>query len=88
MRAGSEGERIESASDTYSVTGTYAILFAVDSAAAFVSAVREADTLRVAYIVTDDESQFRVIAAQLPSAIETVRLYAAYLDNAKMISRG
>jgi len=88
MRAGSEGERIESASDTYSVTGTYAILFAVDSAAAFVSAVRGADTLRVAYIVTDDESQFRVIAAQLPSAIETVRLYAAYLDNAKMISRG
>lgn len=43
--------------------------------------------MRIAYIVTDDETQFQVVAAQLPGHVEPVRLYAAYLDNFKIAPR-
>ncbi len=45
------------------------------------SAVRAKPELRIAYIVTDDETQFQVVAGQLPHSVQPVRLYAAYLDN-------
>ena len=63
---------------------TYAILFNVDSSSAFIAAVRAADDVRIAYIVTDDETQFQIVAAQLPAHVAPVRLYAAYLDNFKI----
>lgn len=87
LRAGAEGALISESNDTFQVTDTYAILFNVDSSSAFVSAIRAADDLRIAYIVTDDESQFQVVAAQLPAQVEPVRLYAAYVDNFKISPR-
>jgi adenine-specific DNA-methyltransferase len=87
LRAGAEGAPLSEPNDTFQQTDTYAILFNVDSASAFVSAVRAADDVRIAYIVTEDETQFQVVAAQLPVHVDPVRLYAAYLDNFKIAPR-
>lgn len=79
MRAGSEGRRIDTPNTTFDLTDVYAILFNVDASRAFLDAVHKAAGVRVAYIVTDDESQYQAIASQLPDGVEAVRLYESYL---------
>jgi adenine-specific DNA-methyltransferase len=81
MRAGRRGSKISTTAKPFGIAETYAILFDLDAAAGYVTAVRASASLRIAYIVTDDETQFQVVAAQLPHTIVPVRLYAAYLDN-------
>jgi len=88
LKAGSEGSRIERPCDTFAMADTYAILFGMDSSAGFVKAVRNVQGLRVAYVVTDDATQFQVVAAQLPASVESMRLYSAYLDNFRIVGRG
>ena len=46
------------------------MLFDLDAAADFVEAVRVSRRLEVAYIVTDDEKQFQIVADQLPRRVE------------------
>lgn len=84
LRAGAAGIRVEASDQPFVLADAYAILFDLDNAAAFVAAVREAQSLRIVYIVSDDEAQFQIIAAQLPSRFEAVRLYAAYLEGFKV----
>lgn len=79
MRAGSEGRRIDERSDTFDVSDTYAVLFNVDASRPFLAAVDKAEGLRIAYIVTDDETQYQAVAGQLPDGVESVRLYESYL---------
>ena len=79
LRAGSEGRRIEERSDTFDVADTYAVLFNVDASKPFLAVVEKADGLRLAYIVTDDETQYQAVAGQLPEGVESVRLYESYL---------
>lgn len=79
MRAGSRGRIIEKQLDTFDVAETYAVLFSVDASRRFLSALEGADGPRIVYIVTDDETQFQAIAGQLPSGVESVRLYESYL---------
>lgn len=79
MRAGSEGRRIDARTDTFDVADTYAVLFNVDASRPFLAAVDKADGLRIAYIVTDDETQYQAVAGQLPDGVESVRLYESYL---------
>lgn len=79
MRAGSEGRRIDERSSTFDVADTYAVLFNVDESRPFLAAVDKAEGLRIAYIVTDDETQYQAIAGQLPEGVESVRLYESYL---------
>ncbi|UNX54868.1 site-specific DNA-methyltransferase [Georgenia sp. TF02-10] len=79
MRAGSEGRRIDERSDTFDVADTYAVLFNVDASRPFLAAVDKAEGVRVAYIVTDDETQYQAVAGQLPDGVESVRLYESYL---------
>jgi adenine-specific DNA-methyltransferase len=81
FRAGSEGRRIKSVEEPFAVADAYAILFNLDAAAAFIAAVRAKAMLCAAYVVTDDETQFQVVARQLPQGVDAIRLYAAYLDN-------
>lgn len=81
LRAGARGTRIEDSEQPFALADTYAVLFDLDNAAAFVAGVRKKRSLRVVYIVSDDEAQFQIIAAQLPAKLETVRLYAAYLES-------
>ncbi len=79
MRAGSEGRRIEQRSDTFDVADAYTVLFNVDASRDFLAAIDKVESLRLAYIVTDDEAQYQAIAGQLPDGIESVRLYETYL---------
>lgn len=79
MKAGSQGRRIATTSDTFDIADTYGVLFNLDSASGFVKAVATADDLRVGYIITDDEKQYQMIADQLPRKVQPVRLYESYL---------
>ena len=51
----------------------------MDASRAFLEAVDGAEGLRVAFIVTDDESQYQAVATQLPEGVESVQLYESYL---------
>lgn len=79
MRAGAEGRRIDGRTDTFDVADTYGVLFNVDASREFLATLVKADELRVAYIVTDDETQFQAVAGQLPEGVSAVRLYETYL---------
>ncbi|PWJ23262.1 adenine-specific DNA-methyltransferase [Branchiibius hedensis] len=80
MRAGSQGRRIDERSDTFDLADAYAVLFNVDAAADFVAAIEKSPaSVRIVYIVTDDETQYQAVASQLPEGVETVRLYESYL---------
>ena len=79
MRAGAQGRIITERNGMFDLAERYAVLFSVDAAKPFLSAVADASGLRVAYIVTDDEMQYQAIAGQLPDGVESVRLYESYL---------
>jgi adenine-specific DNA-methyltransferase len=82
LRAGSVGRRIEKVPAAgWEVADTYGLLVELDKATDFVKAVRKAEGLRIAYIVTDDERRFQSIARRLPDGVEPIRLYESYLTN-------
>ena len=82
MRAGSLGKRIERIpSEGWEIVEAYGLLVEVDAATAFIKAVTKAKSLRIAYVVTDDDRRFQSIARRLPDGVEPVRLYESYLTN-------
>lgn len=82
LRAGACGKRIDKLPlNGWAVADTYALLTSVDAATAFIVAVNQAEGLRVAYIVTDDDRRFQAIAKRLSNGVEPVRLYESYLTN-------
>ncbi len=86
MRAGSEGRRIEKLpAQGWEVADTYGLLTDLDQAAPYCAAIEAKGTIRIAYIVTDDERRFQSIARQLPANVEPVRLYESYLTNFRFL---
>ena len=81
LKAGSQGRRIEKAAHDFDVADTYAVLFDLDALKDFLVAVAEAQSLRVAFIVTDDDRGFQTVSSELPSRVKSVRLYESYLTN-------
>ena len=82
MRPGSTGRRIEQLPEQgWEVADTYGLLIDLDQAAPFTDAVEAKGTIRIAFIVTDDERRFQSVARRLPSTVEPVRLYESYLTN-------
>lgn len=82
MRAGSEGKRIEKLpAQGWEVVDTYALLIELDAASAFAKAIKKKGSIRVAFIVTDDERRFQTVIRSLPDSVEPVRLYESYLTN-------
>ncbi len=81
IKAGSQGRRIEKASHDFDVADTYAVLFDLDASGDFLAAVAHAETLRIAFIVTDDDRGFQAVCGELPGRVEAVRLYESYLTN-------
>lgn len=82
LRAGSRGRRIDRRPDEgWAVVESYGLLDDVDAATPFIKAVKNAEGLRMAFIVTDDDRRFQAIARRLPEDVEAVRLYEAYLNN-------
>lgn len=82
LRAGSVGRGIDKVPATgWEVVDTYGLLVELDKATDFLKAVRKAEGLRTAYMVTDDERRFQSIARRLPDGVEPIRLYESYLTN-------
>ncbi len=82
LRAGAKGGRIDQLpSEGWAVADTYGLLTEVDKATPFIKSLVDAQELRVAYIVTDDDRRFQAIAKRLPDGVEPVRLYESYLTN-------
>lgn len=82
MRAGSEGKRIDNLPKKgWEVADTYGLLTDLDQVAPFCRAVEAKRSVRIAYIVTDDDRRFQSVVRRLPAAVEPVRLYESYLTN-------
>ncbi len=82
LRAGSVGRRIEKLPAAgYDVADAYGLLVELDEANDFLKAVRKTKSLRMVYIVTDDERRFQALARRLPEGVEAIRLYESYLTN-------
>lgn len=81
LKAGSKGRRIEKAKDDFDVADTYGVLFDLDAAHGLLSSVAEAGSVRMAFIVTDDDRGFQMVCADLPAHVEPFRLYESYLTN-------
>lgn len=82
LRAGTEGQRIDALPEQgWEVADTYALLTDLDQAAAFTRAVNDAESIRIAYIVTNDDRRFQSVARHLPDQVEPIRLYESYLSN-------
>ena len=81
LRAGSQGPRIEKARHDFDIADTYAVLFDLDASQGFLGAVAEAESVSIAFIVTDDDRGFQMVCGELPVRVEAVRLYESYLTN-------
>ena len=81
LKAGSQGRRIERVTHDFDVTDAYAVLFDLDASKEFLTAVAKADTVCMAFIVTDDDRGFQMVSGELPARVESVRLYQSYLTN-------
>lgn len=83
MRAGSRGRRIDNIpkGKGWDVADVYGVLEDIDHTDEFLKAVAEADNVRLAYVVTDEDRIFESVSQQLPVHVEPVRLYEAYLRN-------
>lgn len=82
MRAGSTGRIIDDLGGRgWNVSDVYAVLENIDNAEDFFAAMREAEDVRTVFVVTDDEAAFQMVCRELPSELDTVRLYESYLQN-------
>lgn len=81
LRAGSQGRRIEDVSSGWDIAETYGVLADLNQTEQFVEAIAKNETVRIAYIVTDEDRLFEAIVRELPDHVEPVRLYEAYLQN-------
>lgn len=82
MRAGCEGRKIEALPETgWDLADTYGLLTDLDKSVSFIKAIETSGSIRIAYIVTDDDRRFQAVSQRLPSSTEAVRLYESYLTN-------
>jgi adenine-specific DNA-methyltransferase len=84
LRAGAKGEILTSALDSqgnplpFACTGNYGILFNPDRWRSF--AEKLPTSARAAFVVTDSQTTFSGIISELPTGLDTVRLYENYLS--------
>jgi len=89
LRAGAQGRRIDAVpSAGWDVAETYGVLVDLDQTRPFLNAVADADSVRIVFIVTDDERRFQMVCAGLPEQMEPVRLYESYLTNFEINTGG
>lgn len=81
LRAGSRGARIDSVPDGWAVADAYGVIADLDKTDDFLTALAATPSVTHAFIITDDDSLFEAVVADLPRGVEPVRLYDAYLRN-------
>lgn len=90
MRAGAEGTRIDDLpEDGWSLPkdSFYGVLTDIDQWEPFVNAVNARDDVRCVFIVTDSQAEFEAINVQIDQRIDSVRLYADYLQSFEINTR-
>ena len=86
MRAGTVGQRIDKIPKKgWGIADTYGILVDLDQAASYCKAIKADASIRIAYIVTDDDRRFQSVVRGLPSIVDPVRLYESYLSNFRFL---
>lgn len=82
MRAGSKGEIIKRLPENgWAVVENYGLLVDMDCATVFCKAVNSVATVKIAYVVTDDDHCFQAVTRRLPNSVEPICLYESYLSN-------
>jgi adenine-specific DNA-methyltransferase len=83
LLAGATGPRIDRIGGDWALpdNGRYGILFNPDEWPAFTEAIALSASVTHVFIVTDSDAVFQRVAAELPSDIEAMRLYEAYLTS-------
>ncbi|MCG7439838.1 site-specific DNA-methyltransferase [Corynebacterium freneyi] len=83
LRAGQTGRIIDQIPECgWDLTDAYGVIENVAASEDFVAAVQERETVRVVYIVTNDDLVFESMARELAdTGAELVRLYSTYLNN-------
>ena len=81
LMAGATGPRINVIDGPFALPagGRYGVLFDVDAWPGFVAAVKGADSLTHAFVVTDSDAVYQRVVAELPDAVTPGRLYESYL---------
>lgn len=81
LKAGAVGHRIENATATFDVAERYGVLFDLDASQDFIEVITERESVRMAFVITEDDRAFQSICADLPPRVEGVRLYDSYLQS-------
>lgn len=83
LRAGQTGRIIDQIPNRgWDLTDAYGVIENVAASEEFVAAVQQRETVRVVYIVTNDDLVFESMARELAGTeAELVRLYSTYLNN-------
>ncbi len=86
LMAGAAGPRIETISGSWQLPrgGRYGVLFDADAWPGFTAAVKEAEQLTHAFVITDSDVVFQRVVAELPDTARPVRLYESYLRSFTM----
>lgn len=88
LRAGAKGRRIESVSGGWDVADTYGVIMDLDKSEKFAEAIAKSTSVSHAFVFTDEDRLFEMVARQLPDHIEVVRMYDAYIRNAEIEAPG
>lgn len=82
LQAGSKGRIITNlGEDGWDVADTYGVLENLDRADQFLHEVEQTPAVRMAFIVTDDETAFQMVCRDLPTNVTALRLYESYFQN-------
>lgn len=83
LMAGAVGPRVEHVDGPWALPtgGRYGVLFDANSWPGYCDAVRAADQLTHAFVVTDSDAVFQRVVSELPDAVVVVRLYESYLSS-------
>lgn len=81
LKAGAQGQRIDTATKGYEIADAYAVLFDLDAADDFLKSLAGPTVIGMVFIVTDDDRSYQAICGDLPEGMESVRLYSSYLTN-------
>ena len=85
IRAGGKGPRINTEPKKgWAVVERYGVITDLDKATDFCAEISSRATVRIAYIVTDDENVFQSTARMIPQTVKSVRLYETYLSNFRL----
>ena len=72
----------------WDIVETHGLLTDMDQAEVFGEACAAAESLRMAFIVTNDDRRFEAVCRLMPEGVEPVRLYESYLTNFAFESGG